>query len=308
MSKKFMQKKEELKCAPSKKYDEGSCFTLESLIRMTIAYNVKCHKTKQGVAIDIREDKKYLIAKLTKALKNVCSDQICWLEQDFIKDLNDAEINDDTFRPRITQGRFDWLNTTNIKEVMKQYENVYKDFLFLGALPLDFDDLSYYGIRNLNFDDLKHRGIKRLGFVFNLDESWQRGSHWVSMFVDLANNKIYYFDSYGKKPKKRICDLVNRIATWCYSRNYKGNVGNMTESAISESFMNKVKGKNRIEEIFESIDYNTTRHQYKHSECGVYSINFILRLLKGEDFDYICTNITSDDEINECRPIYFRFK
>lgn len=306
MSKKFTQQNEDQKCAPSKKYNEGSCFTLEALIRMVVAYNVKCHKTGQGTAIDIRENKKYLIGKLTKALENVCSDQICWLEQDFIKELNDAEINNDTFRPRITQGRFDWLNTTNIKEVMDQYHKVHKDFMFLGALPMDFDDIAHYGVRNLNFDDLKHRGINRLGFVFNLDESWQRGSHWVSMFADLANNQIYYFDSYGTKPKKRVRNLVNRIATWCYSRNYKGSVGNMSESAISESFMNK--GKNKIEKIFKSIDYNTTRHQFKHSECGVYSINFILRLLKGEDFNHICNNITSDDEINECRPVYFRFK
>ena len=307
MSKKFKQQDEDQKCAPSKKYNEGSCFTLEALIRMTVAYNVKCHKTKQGTAIDIRENKKYLIGKLTKALENVCSDQICWLEQDFIKELNDAEINNDTFRPRITQGRFDWLNTTNIKEVMDQYHKVHNDFKFMGALPMDFDDIPQYGVRNMNFDDLKIQGINRLGFIFNLDESWQRGSHWVSMFADLTDNRIYYFDSYGTKPKKRVRDLVNRIATWCYSRNYKGTKTAMSESAISDSFMNKTK-KNKIEKVFQSIDYNNVRHQFKHSECGVYSINFILRLLKGEDFDRICNNITSDDEINECRPIYFRFK
>ena len=56
------------------------------------------------------------------------------------------------------------------------------------------------------------------------------------------------------------------------------------------------------------INYNKVRHQYKYSECGVYSINFILRLLKGESFDNICSNITTDAQINECRKTYFRFK
>ena len=56
------------------------------------------------------------------------------------------------------------------------------------------------------------------------------------------------------------------------------------------------------------ISYNKIRHQFKNSECGVYSVNFILRLLKGELFDNICSNITTDDQVNECRKVYFRFK
>ena len=67
----------------------------------------------------------------------------------------------------------------------------------------------------------------------------------------------------------------------------------------------KVK-KNKYEEKL-NVNYNKVRHQFKNSECGVYSVNFILRILKGETFDYICNNITSDDQINECRKFYFRF-
>ena len=72
------------------------------------------------------------------------------------------------------------------------------------------------------------------------------------------------------------------------------------------SFMNTKK--NYIERSLNNIKFNSIRHQYKNSECGVYSINFILRLLKGESFEHICNNITKDDEVNECRPVYFRFK
>ena len=303
---KFTPFREDEKCAPSKKYDGVSCFTIESLIRMAIAYNYKCHKTKQGTPIKIYENKKYLVKELTNALKQVCNDQLCWVEQDFIKELNDAEINANTFRPKITQGRFNWLNTTNINEVMDQYQKVYKDFKFLGAVPMDFDDIPSYGIRNMNFDDLKSKGIDRLGIVFNLDESWQRGSHWVSMFADLKKNQVYYFDSYGTKPKKKVKNFVNRIATWLYNRNYKQKTTELSESAIEDSFMGK--NKNHIESALKNIEYNKVRHQFKNSECGVYSINFILRLLKGETFDYITNNITSDDQINECRPFYYRFK
>ena len=55
------------------------------------------------------------------------------------------------------------------------------------------------------------------------------------------------------------------------------------------------------------VRYNDVRHQYKNSECGVYSVNFILRLLKGETFDEIINIPTNDDKINECRKVYFTF-
>ena len=76
----------------------------------------------------------------------------------------------------------------------------------------------------------------------------------------------------------------------------------MTEA----SFMNPLK-PNYIEKKVKTIKFNQSRHQFKNSECGVYSVNFILRLLKGETFEYICDNITLDDEVNKCRETYFRF-
>jgi hypothetical protein len=69
-----------------------------------------------------------------------------------------------------------------------------------------------------------------------------------------------------------------------------------------------MKDTNNHYEKLMDIKYNKTRHQYKNSECGVYSVNFILRLLKGETFDHICNNITTDDAVNECRKKYYRFE
>ena len=53
------------------------------------------------------------------------------------------------------------------------------------------------------------------------------------------------------------------------------------------------------------ININSNRHQYKESECGVYSINFIERLLENESFENISNNITSDDEMFSNREKYF---
>ena len=78
-----------------------------------------------GQKRDIKNDKKHLVLQLTDRLKDVCDDQICWLKQDFIKELNDLDAQENTFRPEGPQGRFTWLNTTNIDDIMKQYENKY---------------------------------------------------------------------------------------------------------------------------------------------------------------------------------------
>ena len=302
----FKPKDEDLKCAPSKKFSDESCFTIESLTRMSNAYNNKIKERKfKGELIDIKNDKKHLVLELTERLKEVCDDQICWLKQDFIREIKDLDAQENTFRPEGPQGRFDWLSTSNIDDVMVQYEAKYKDFKYFGALPYDFDDLAFYGIRKLNFDKLVSSGKARLGFVFNFDEHWQSGSHWVSMFVDLNKDQIYYFDSYGHRPRKNIRTLVNRIGKWCYKRHVINSLTN-SDSMTEHSFMQPNK-LNYIEKKINTIKYNKIRHQFKHSECGVYSVNFILRLLKGETFDFITNNITTDDEVNKCRETYFRF-
>jgi hypothetical protein len=54
------------------------------------------------------------------------------------------------------------------------------------------------------------------------------------------------------------------------------------------------------------VRYNKTRNQFKNSECGVYSINFILQLLDDKSFDYIQNNPIKDDDINKLRTKIFR--
>ena len=61
-----------------------------------------------------------------------------------------------------------------------------------------------------------------------------------------------------------------------------------------------------LEEISDfDIRFNNIQHQIENTECGVYSINFIIRLANGETFDSITNNITGDKEMNDCRTKYF---
>ena len=72
------------------------------------------------------------------------------------------------------------------------YVNKNKDFIFLGAVPIDFDSLDELGIKDLDLDDLVKKGKSKIGIVFNLDEHWKDGSHWVALYTDLKKNQIYF--------------------------------------------------------------------------------------------------------------------
>ena len=295
---------EDKKCAPEKKYTNGSCFTLLDLENMALSFNIFIDNGEiKGEKINIINDKKHLLKELTSRLEGVCSDQICWLKQNFIKKIKNKDILNHTFRPSGPQGKFEWLSTNHINDVMQQYEKKYIDFKFHGAVPIDFDDLPFLGIKDLDFDKLYNSGQNKLGFVFNLDEHWQSGSHWVALYSDLDKKQIYFFDSYGKRPEKRIRKLVERISEWCYKKNYCND--SCSEINASDSFM-KANSKNNLEKKLD-VEFNHNRHQYKNSECGVYSLNFILRLLNGDSFKQITQEKTKDDDINECRDVYFKF-
>jgi len=298
------------KCAPSKKYGGDTCFSFEAIITIVNAYNKYCDKISQNAGSDNKtsksnlvltkisynwnpqwsekernEYKKILVKELHSRLKDICQDQLCWIKQKFMKEIKDnnilLDITKNTFRPKAPKGKFTWLGTSNINHVMGQYETLYKHFKFLGALPIDFDDISDMlpiNIKNLDYDKLYNNKIYQLGAVFNLDPHYKSGSHWVAMFADLKNGSVEFFDSAKGKPYKRIRILMERIA----------------------NFIKKKHNKDA------TILINNVRHQLKKSECGVYSINFVLRRVKGETFQNITQKITDDDTINKCRTIYFR--
>jgi hypothetical protein len=274
------------KCAPGLKFEAGSCARLYVIVELAKAYNeytnIKEDKIKLNSNLETLNPtkyKNYLLKELKKRIGDKCETQKCWSEQSFIDNMNDKareEFEKYTFRPNGPEGKFEWLNTYNINDVMYQYEKLHKDFKYLGTVPMDFDDLPSLGIKNLDFDQLYKNGKKKLGIVFNLDESWKSGSHWVGLYSDLENGGIYYFDSYGTIPESRVRILMRRIARYLQNKN--------------NNYIAK---------------YNKTRHQYKNSECGVYSIHFIIKMLNGEKFEKLCGKKIPDDAINKCRKQYF---
>lgn len=274
------------KCAPHLKFESGSCMTADMLYKLANAYNKEQGNEKirldKSALINVKSKyKKYLLKELKQ---NVGGNQTDWIKSAFAKKLSKedkAQLEHNTFRPKGPQGQYDWLSTLDINYTMQQYENKYNDFKFLGAVPIDFNDLDYYPFKNMNFDDFINKNKHRIGVVFNLDRHDQGGSHWVSLYSDLKEGKIYFSDSVGKPPKKPIKDFMDRIK-------------------------NHIETKNKYAKV--DMRHNETEHQKGNSECGVYSINWILRLLKGKSFDHLTRKRLSDDQVNQCRVVYFNKK
>jgi len=291
------------KCAPSKTFKDGSCLSLKSLKEIGENYN-----KKNQDKIKISDDKNDLVEQLEKKLAKTCDNQTCWLRLDVVQGIENEkikeEIEENTFRPEGPKKKYEWLSTTDINSVIAQYQEKYKNFLFLGAVPADFEDLPVLGISNLNFEELEKEGKTKIGLVINLDDHTQGGSHWVGLFTDLQKNQIYYFDSFAKKPSNKTRKFINRILKYLYKKEYDKPIK-------INKLLNVLKGKNQDSKLATElknfdIRYNTVQHQLNNSECGVYSTNFIIRSVAGESFDEITQNINRDDKMNKCRGVYFR--
>ena len=279
-------------CAIGRDNSSGSCFSLDELHTIANDYNNKHPKDKNQ--IKLHQSKEEMVNELKGKLTE-CSDQTCWPTLKFIK--NNEELNK-AFKPNGPAGQFDWLSTTEINECMERYMKLYPDFLFVGAVPIDIEDLPQFGVKSLDYDKLAKKGRTKIGIIYNLDEHDKSGSHWVSFFIDTLNRKIFYSDSAAKPPEKRVKRLVKKLSESWYLKDTNKKIDLPLDSYMNES------GQNIVEQKY-GIKFNTMQHQFGGSECGVYSINFIVRLLRGDEFDEINKIRNTDKEMNVCRKKYF---
>lgn len=267
----FPKCNEEIKCAPHIKYDNISCIDYPNLLNIVNEYN-----SKNEDKIQISNNKEELVKHIYNKLYNKCQDdQTCWL-----KYSNKDKL--DFFKPEIEDPRYQWLSTTNINEVLKQYEKVYSDYISLGTVPHDI-----YNFIKLDIKKLLNKGKTRISLVINLDNSSQSGSHWVAVFANLNENNIYFFDSGGNKPDQ-------------YNNKNKNIIKFMQQIGLQLMSVKQIE-KDKIR-----FRYNNVQHQKENSECGMYCVLFILIMLKSNNFDKIKILDLHDNYVNLFRPKLFR--
>ena len=226
---------------------------------------------------------------ISERLSKVCNKESCWIRQkaDFGSVESDMiESFAPESPPEWKKNPNEWLSSTDIIDVMKQYEKAYKCFDFIGPSPIDFDTRKLYGecvwdeLCNFSLKDQIKNGKTKIGIIFNTDPHNKPGQHWISMFINIKKKTIFFFDSTGDEPTKEIMALVNRIR----------DQGLKLDPKIKFKFDSN-----------EGIE-----HQYGNTECGIYSLYFIVHMLEDKmTAYYLKTHILKDEYMNKFRHIYF---
>lgn len=176
-----------------------------------------------------------------------------------------------------------WLDSNDITHVMNQYEDAYPNFEFMGPFPIDFAAPNPYQrggqqkclmneMCELRVQTAKQNGTEYIGVIYNLDPHYKSGSHWVATFIDIKKHKCFYFDSYGMEPPQQIAKFMKWLTT-------------------QDSKM--------------ELNYNARRIQFKNTECGMYSLCFIIRMIMGDEFVTFSRRAPKDDGMMDLRHCLF---
>ena len=259
-----------------------TCYTDDKLNQLKTMWNRRHPKDK------IKSKSPRDIWKFIKRkMGGVCKSELCWIKK-LVQDVGlRNEFINTTFAPEAPdewkKNPVEWLSDADIHKVMKQYEAEYKHFVFIGPSPIDFDtvignvcvwnDLCKFSIKS----QLK-KNKTMIGMIFNLDTHDKGGSHWVSLFINLNNNFIFFFDSNGVGPPHQVVTLIERI---------KAEANDI--------------GKNM------DIYINKKQHQRQNTECGIYSIFMISELLRErkKPQDFMKNSYFKDEYMIRLRKQFF---
>lgn len=165
------------------------------------------------------------------------------------------------------------LNTKDINRVMDCYAHIYKDFLFVGALPIDGykEKVAKLYMKKVQFEKIYKKGIRRIAVVFNTDPSYKRGEHWIAVFFIMKPKilEIEYFDSLGAPPLKNVLKYINKYIKRAYDFDHSRVVMKMNV-----------------------IEYQPINDEWN---CGVYVLYFIILRLKGISFENVKKYLTIEN-------------
>ena len=277
-----MTKFKQLVCSHSKKGNKKTCYNNDSLIKMKELWNRR-HPDKPI----LEKEPIKIWSCLKDNMRGICDTEYCWLKQKFMKNNLTNELTHYTFAPIAPtswkKNINEWLSSVDIENVMKQYEKKYPNFVFIGPSPIDFDKHLMYGecvweeLCKFELSKYIANEKNKVGIIFNIDPHYKDGSHWISMFVDVKNSFIFFFDSTGDKCPKEVKKLIDRII----------EQGNQLDIKLTYC-------------------ENKKEHQHKDTECGIYSIYCLTELLaENLTVDDFSKKRISDKDMEELRNVFF---
>lgn len=270
---------------------KNTCYTIDILRRIREEYN-KDHPNNQIIT----EDPSELWSQLNHRLAH-CDAEDCWLNE-----IDDVELRKQIdyyifapdSPPEWNTNPNEWLTNYDILDVLDQYEVAYPQFLFLGPSPIDFDkrinascverSLCQFSVKKCLAD-----GKTKIGIIFNTDPHDKGGSHWISMFIDLEDLFVFYFDSAGDAIPREVAVFRDRV------------IQQAKDASLSLKY----------------YDNHGRQHQRGNTECGMYSLFFIITMLTGKigtsqrksslakRIELFTKGNISDGYIEKYRKVYF---
>jgi hypothetical protein len=274
-----------LNCSPKpnkNKINKFSCFTNDSLLKLRDKWN-----HRHGKNDTIKSSDPHTIWKTIKyKLSHKCDKESCWVK-DIVGENHELMSSFSPESPESWKKNMnEWLSDSDIRDVLKQYEKSYTCFEFIGPTPIDFDFKKKTGecvenkLCRFDLQKLIDKNKTKIGVSFNLDPHYKGGSHWVSLFINVKKGWIFYFDSTGDKIPKEVQMLVDRVIQQGLSLNRPIHFTFSQNSPFS--------------------------HQKGDTECGMYSLYFILQMLKDDKSpNYFKTHLITDKQMEKYRKIYF---
>jgi len=277
-----------LQCSPGNK-NNFSCYSNDTLIKMKNNWNRNNNtKIKSKTPINIWN-------AFNKIFTNKTSLESQWIELMNINENEKNKIKADSFAPEQPKewknNPNTWLTNYDIDKVLKQYSKAYKCFSYIGPSPIDYDSKDTYesfkqkcvcnSLCNFNINKYLKQNKNCVAVVFNLDKHTEGGSHWVTLLLHLKNRQIYYFDSVGTKIPPQIEKMKDTIIEQC-------------------------KNKNIHLKFFQL--WPKTFHQESNTECGMYVLYFIIKMIEGKKWNYFINKKITDKEIMNYRNKYFNIK
>ena len=276
-----------LNCSPKSKNEvkEYTCYTDDDLHKLRNVWNAR-HPDKPITTNDSKE----IWNMLKNYYANICNKESCWIRQ-MVKGTKMEDELLDSFSPvsPITwkKNPNEWLSSVDIIEVMNQFEKTYKCFDFIGPSPIDYDTHKLYGecvweeLCHFNLAEHIKKGKTKIGIIFNTDPHYKGGEHWISLFINIKKGEIFFFDSAGNKASNQVMKFINNVIEQ------------------GHSLLN-----NRINFKFDQ-NY-PVEHQYQNTECGIYSLFFIIHMLEDKiTGHYLKTHVLKDKYMEQFRKVYY---
>lgn len=192
-----------------------------------------------------------------------------------------------------------WLSNFDIDAVMEQYQKaVGPTFRFVGVAPRDFASPAPYAkascvteaVCRTHVADLVRDGVKHVGIVFNLDKHTGRGSHWTAMYACVDPDHGRYFGAfyYDSLAPSRMPTEMRALAE------------RLRAETVATYGAERARGFR--------IERNRVRKQFANTECGIYSIFFLLACARTKrPLEDICKRLVKGDgHMNRLRSILFR--